>query len=140
MAGSSTTFTYDDIGRIRKVTMAWVSDDTTGAVTGTSKKITGRLIKAVTIPSGSAAPSDNYDIAITNSDSVNVLGNVETTLADRSTSATQEVYFLIKDGAGTPQARALNPVVCSTLAIAVTNAGNSKEGTVILYYENEGDK
>lgn len=48
MAGSSATLTYDDghdalgqVGRIKKVTMDWVSDDTTGAVSGTTRKIVG---------------------------------------------------------------------------------------------------
>lgn len=142
MAGSSTTWTYDDghdgkgeTGNVRKATMVWVSDDTTGAVTGTSRKIVGRLIKAVTVPSGTAAPTTLYDIAITDEQSVNVLTACQVTLGDRHASNTEEVYFLVKDSAATPLAQSLHPVVCNVLTVAVTAAGNSKGGTVILYYQ-----
>ena len=139
MAGSSMTFTYDDIGKIRKVIADWTSDDTTGAVSGTCKKITGTLIKGVTDPSATA-PTDNYDIAITDSEGLDVLGNCVDNLADRDTANTEEVYFLVSNLAATDPAGNLHPVVCDPLTISVTNAGNSKQGQVILYYRNEGDK
>lgn len=141
MAGSSMTFTYDDgndrIGRscrIRKVIADWTSDDTTGAVSGTTEKIVGRLIRAVTDP-GATAPDDNYDIAITDEEGVDVLGACQSTLANRDTANSEQVYFLVLDAAGTPLAQSVHPVVCDKLTIAVTNAGNSKNGQLILYYE-----
>ena len=139
MAGSSMTFTYDDIGGIRKVIADWTSDDTTGAVSGTCKKVTGTLVKGVTDP-GATAPTDNYDIAITDSEGLDVLGNCVDNLADRDTANTEEVYFLVSNLAATDPAGNLHPVVCDPLTISVTNAGNSKQGQVILYYRNEGDK
>lgn len=142
MAGSSTTWTYDDgndgkgqHSNVCKAKLVWVSDDTTGAVTGTSRKIVGRLIKAVTVPSGTAAPTDNYDVTITDEQSVNVLAGCDDDLADRDTANTEEVYFLLKDHAGSPLAQSLHPVLCNVLSVAITNAGNSKGGTLILYYQ-----
>lgn len=144
MAGSSMTFTYDDgqmdkgfSGGIRKVLIDWTSDDTTGAVSGTSKKIVGALIKAVTDP-GAAAPTADYDIAITDEESFNVLTNCEDDLADRHTSTTEEVYFLIPNLAATDPGGVVHPVVCDKLTFAVSNAGNSKTGQIILYYKPAG--
>lgn len=141
MAGSSMTFTYDDgqdgkgdRSPYRKVIAAWTSDDTTGAVSGTTRKIVGELVKAVTDP-GAAAPTADYDIAITDEDSVNVLTACKTGLGDRHTSNTEEVYFQLLNADTVPLSMAIRPVVCSKLTIAVTNAGNSKNGTVILYYK-----
>ncbi len=141
MAGSSMSFTYDDghdgagqPGRVRKVICDWTSDDTTGAVTGTTRKIVGRLIKGVTDP-GSAAPTANYDIALTDEESADILAACQSTLANRHTSSTEQVYFLVLDAAGTPLAQSVHPVVCDAITVAVTNAGNSKTGQLILYYE-----
>lgn len=136
MAGSSMTFTYDKHGPIKKVIAAWTSDDADGSVTGTCTKLSGHLVKAVTDP-GSAAPTDNYDIAITDEEGVNVLTACQSTLANRHTANTQEVYFLVLDAAGTPLAQSLHPVVNDALTIAVTNAGNSKTGQIILYVEGD---
>lgn len=136
MAGSSMTITYDEIGSIRKVIADWVSDDTDGTVTGTTKKVIGTLIKAVTDP-GATAPTDNYDIAITDEEGADVLAVCQSTLANRDTANTEQVYFLVLDAAGTPLAQSVHPIVCDKLTIAVTNAGNSKTGQLVLYYRAE---
>jgi len=143
MAGSSLTATYD-LGQdgfggrstIKVITIAWVSDSATGAASGTLKKIAGRLVKAVTVPSGTAAPTDNYDIALTDEQSVNVLSGSQSTLLDRDTANTEEVYFLVKDAAGTPLAQSVHPLICNALTVSITNAGNSKAGTIYLYVES----
>lgn len=141
MAGSSMSFTYDDghdgAGNpcgIRKVIIDWTSDDTTGAVTGTTRKIVGTLIKGVTDP-GAAAPTANYDIAITDEEGVNVLAACQSTLDNRHTANSEQVYFLVLDAAATPLAQSIHPVVCDALTVAVSNAGNSKTGQLTLYYK-----
>lgn len=139
MAGSSWTFTYDrGPGPIKRVIADWVSDASDGTVTATATacKIVGRLIKAITDP-GSVAPTDNYDITMTDDEGVNVLSACQGTLADRDTANTEEQYFLVKDLAGTPLAQSIHPVVCSALTFAIANAGNSKTGQVILFVEGE---
>jgi len=117
-------------GPIRRIVIDWVSDDATGAVSGTTRKISGELLKAVTDP-GSAAPTDNYDIAITDPEGADVLAGCANTLQNRHTSTTQAVELLLTDGTAGIAAR---PVVCSPLTVAVTNAGNSKAGRIVLYY------
>jgi len=136
MAGSAMTFEYDDgsdrRGRpcnVCKVIVAWTSDDTTGAVSGTTEKIVGKLLKAITDP-GATAPTDNYDIAITDSEGVDVLAGCASTLANRDTANTEEVYFVYTDAALQPSP----VVVCDPLTISITNAGNSKVGQLILFY------
>jgi len=138
MAGSSVTFTYDrGPGPIKRVIADWVSDDSAGTASGTTaNKIIGRIVKAITDP-GATAPTADYDITITDDEGVNVLTACDDDLADRHTSTTQEVYFLVKDHAGTPLAQSVHPVVCSTLAVAIANAGNSKVGQLILFIEGE---
>lgn len=137
MAGSSMAFTYDDgqdrtggKAGVRKILIDWVSDSATGAVSGTTDKIVGELIKGVTDP-GAAAPTDDYDIAITDEEGANVLGNSIDDLADRDTSNTETAYFNLTNG--TTGIGAF-PVVCDKLTVAVTNAGNSKNGQLIIYY------
>jgi hypothetical protein len=141
MAGSAMTFTYDDgqdgRGRpcaINKVIVDWTSDDSTGAVTGTTRKIVGYLIKGVTDP-GATAPTDNYDITITDEEGVDVLAACEDGLLNRDTANSEQQYFLVLDTAATPLAQSIHPVVCDKLTIAVANAGNSKVGQLILYYK-----
>ena len=140
MAGSSMAFTYDDgfdgagkYGGVKKVIVSWTSDDTTGAVSGTTRKIVGRLIKGVTDP-GAAAPTASYDIAVTDEEGADVLAACQSTLANRHESNTEQTYFLVLDAAGTPLAQSVHPVVCDALTIAVSNAGNSKTGQLVLYY------
>jgi len=127
------TLTYDTTGPIKRILASWTSDDTTGAVSGTTRKVSGYLLRGVTDP-GAAAPTASYDIAITDDESVDVLGNCFDDLVDRHTSNTESVDFFISDGTTSNSAR---PAVCSTLTIAVTNAGNSKTGQVILYLDGE---
>lgn len=137
MAGSLIAFTYDngvdDLGnqsRIRKVTVDWTSDDSTGAVSGTTKKIVGELIKAIIDPSATA-PTDDYDITITDEEGVDVLALCKTGLGDRDTTTSEQVYFGLTDGSVNTSAF---PVVCDKLTIAIANAGNSKVGQLILYW------
>jgi hypothetical protein len=142
MAGSAMTFTYDEgldgaglACGIRKILVDWTSDSATGAVTGTTRKIVGELIKGVTDP-GSAAPSANYDITITDEESVDVLAACVAAgrLDNRHTSTSEQAYFFVENVDAAPLASSVHPVVCDVLTIAVTNAGNSKTGQLILYY------
>ena len=127
MAGSSMTFAYHDLGAIRKIIATWTSDDAAGTASGTTEKIVGTLIKGITDPSGTAAPTDNYDIALTDEQSFNVLTGAADDLADRDTANTEEVYFDQAD-------HERFPVVADKITIAVTAAGNSKQGVLTLYY------
>lgn len=142
MAGMTATVTYDDgvdgkgeRGRIRKVLIDFLTDDTDGTATVTTRKVVGELVKIVTDP-GSAAPTDNWDVTITDSEGVDVTTacmNAATLLA-RDTANTEETYLYLKEASATPIGIGAFPVVCDTLTVALANAGNSKTAQVILYF------
>jgi len=129
------TLTYDDTGPIKKIIATWTSS-AAGAAAATTKPISGFLIKGVTDP-GATAPTTLYDIVITDGEGVNVLSACQSNLANRSATATEEVYFLLKNADATPIGVAAHPVVADPLTITVSNAGDSKNGEIILYYHPE---
>lgn len=116
------TITQTVSGPIKKVKAAWTSGQGiyAGTVSGTTgNKFWGRLIGAITVPDAVDAPDDNYDIAVNDSDSVDVaLG----ALADRDTANTE---FRAE--------ASLAGVANSKLTIAVTNAGEANKGTLYLF-------
>lgn len=143
MAGSSMTFTYDDgidgaggRGSIRKVICDFVTDSSAGTASGTTRKISGELIKVVTDP-GTAAPTADWDVVLTDEKGADLSIHMDdvaiAALIARHTSTTLETYLPLEDTAGTGRVGAW-PVVCDALTVAVANAGNSKTGQIILYY------
>lgn len=124
MAAGTVTITETTHTVVKKIKFAW-SSGTSGGDAGNATGTTtaaydGKLELLTTIPSGGGtAPDDNYDIAITDSDSVNVLAGGG---ADRDTANTEQVL-------GT----SLGAVAGSKLTFTVTNAGNGKAGTAYLY-------
>lgn len=128
---------YDGVsnlpGKIRRITATWTSDGS-GDATATTRKIVGYLLKGVTDP-GATAPTDNYDITLTDDASANILSNCFDDLADRDTANTETVHFNVSSGAATdPGGNGSFPAVCSTITIAVANAGDTKSGVLYLYY------
>lgn len=144
MAGSSMTFTYEDgqdgrglPGRIQRVIASWVSDDAAGTASGTTRKLVGRLVKAMNAPGAAGVqPTDNYDIAVTDSDGVNVLSACLPTLDNISNASKTERYFFVKNTDAAPLSTSSSPLVSSALTISVAAAGNSKQGAITLYIES----
>ena len=118
MAGTVTK-TEKISGSVKKLIFAWTSS-AGGAADATSvAAFDGKVIGFTTIPDGGAAPDDNYDVVVTDVDGHDVLVGAG---ANRDTSNTEHV-----DGAN------LAAVAGSLLTLAVTNAGNAKSGTVIVW-------
>ncbi len=137
MAGT-VTFAYDDgvdgggLRRgITKVVVSWTCT-AGGAADGTSRKLVGTLVKAVTDPTDS--PTDNYDITLTDDAGADILSNCDADLTNRDVTNSEERYFLIKDAASTAQS--LHPIVCSTVTVTIANAGSTKSGVLYLYVRN----
>lgn len=128
--GSSMSFSYSRAGEYCKITVDWVSDSTSGAVSGTTDPVYGELVRGVTDP-GSTAPADNYDVALTDPAGADLLGLSHDDLMDRDTANTEHVYFNLKPDATTVVAA--YPVVADAITVSVTNADNSKVGRIILY-------
>jgi len=142
MAGTM-TITYDNgvdgegaVRRLRKITCDWTSDASDGTASGATRKIMGRLIKVQTDPGGTA-PTDNWDTTIVDEESVDVVANCQNAalLIARDTANTEETYLYLKNADNTPIGIAAFPVVCNALTIGVANAGNSKTGQIIIFYE-----
>jgi hypothetical protein len=124
MAAGTVTITETLHGSVKKIKFAWVSGagggDAGNATGTTTYAYDGKCELLTTIPAAAGdAPSDNYDIAITDSDSVNVLGGGG---ADRDTANTEQVL-----------GSSLGVVAGSKLTFTVTNAGDTKQGTAYLY-------
>ncbi len=103
----------------KKITFAWTSDGDGDASQTTVDAYDGQCIALTTIPSGGSAPTDNYDITITDADSHDVLLGAG---ANRDTANTEHVV-----------AANLACVAGSLLILTVSNAGDTKAGTAILW-------
>jgi len=104
---------------LQKIAFTWVTAADGTATGQTTNTYTGEIIRLVTVPSPTAAPTDNYDIAINDEDTTDVLMGAG---ADRDTANTEQVL-----------ASSLGCVANDKLTLEITNAGNTKGGTVYLY-------
>jgi hypothetical protein len=130
MAGSAMTFAYDTVGPIKKITVSWTSDSVTGAVSGTTATVRGYLLAGITDP-GAAAPTADYDIVLTDSEGANILADCDDDLIDRHTTNSEHIDFVVATATGA------RPAVVSKITVAVTAAGNSKNGTLVLLVDGE---
>lgn len=103
----------------KKVAFAWTSDGSGDATGTTSAAFDGKIEGLTTIPDGVAAPTDNYDITITDADGHDVLLGAG---ANRDTANTEHVT-----------SASLAAVAGSKLTLTVANAGASKQGTAIVW-------
>lgn len=119
MAGT-VTFTETVHGSVKKLEIAWTST-AGGAADGTSEHpYDGRLIAVTTVPAAAGdAPTDNYDLTLTDSGGADVLLGQG---ADRDTANTEHLL----------EAN-LGAVAASKLTLNVTNAGATKQGTVLVW-------
>ena len=105
-------------GSAKKVIFAWTSAASGAADATTVAAFDGRIVGLITIP-GTPAPTTLYDVAVLDGDGHDVLLGAG---ADRSAAVTE-----YKTEAN------LAAVAASKLTLAVTNAGDAKQGTVILF-------
>ena len=94
----------------------WTSDGS-GDATETVH-IDGEILRVVTDPSGSAAPTDDYDITFVDEDGLDIMAGG---LANRDTANTEAVV---------PSARVVH---YGDVTVTVANAGASKSGVVKVY-------
>ena len=116
------TATLTQVSHAGVTTLLWDWESAgDGSVTGATTSVhTGKVVALLTDPdSGGDAPSDNYDIVVNDSDTLDVLAGGG---ANRSATVVQGVA-----------AASLGAVVNSTLTLEITNAGNAKKGIVKVY-------
>ena len=122
---ASVTLTEETLGVIKKIKWAWtahtdgkVATTTTNAVT--TKTYNGEIVRLVTVPDATTAPSDNYTVQVFDGDNADVLMGAAT--SNRDTANTEQVL-----------ASSLGVVANDTLTLYVEGAGSGGKGTVYLY-------
>ncbi len=115
------------------ITYSWTADAADGSVPATASTwpISGYIVKVITNP-GATAPTDNYDITLTNSDGIDV---VHGALANRDTSTSEEIVPVPSDNVTIYGGSAVAGVI--TLNIT-NNSVNSATGTVTVIFERAG--
>lgn len=116
----SCTITEETISTVKKIKFVWVSAADGTASGTTTESYSGEIIRLVTIPGALAlAPSDNYGVKVNDEDGTDVLMSAGQL---RDTANTEQVL-----------ASSLGCVANDKLSLAITAAGDSKSGTVIIY-------
>ena len=112
-------------GSIVKFEIAWLSA-TGGAASIALKHISGELL-AVDVNPGATTPSASWDFTIKNEDGIDIIGGKGTNMSN-STSARIYPY----DATATAYLNVPVPLA-NVLTVAVTGAGDEKNGTITLY-------
>ncbi len=122
MAGSI-EFLYSETRTVKKVTFDWVSDASTGAVSGNLSKALSGVIERVTfVPEGGGTQPDNlYDVVLNDVEGFDVLNGKGANLSE---SATTSVAIALTGG---------QMAFDDRLDLVIANAGNSNGGKVIIY-------
>jgi hypothetical protein len=113
------TVSEERLGSLKKIRWEWLSTAGGAADLQTTYAYNGVIQRLVTDPDGSAAPTDDYDITITDEDGYDVLMGAG---ANRDTATTEQVL-----------ATSLGCVANDKLTLNVANAGSAKAGVVVLY-------
>lgn len=116
---SSVTITEKTWAPVKRIKFDWTAH-TDGVVTGvaTTLAYTGKVVALTTDPDAGTAPTDNYDITITDSDGIDVLLGAG---ANRDTANVEQVA-----------SASLGIVVGSTLTFAASGAGSGGKGVAWL--------
>lgn len=118
-AAGTVTVAEEGFGSVKKITWTWTSTAGGAADLATVGVYTGKIEALVTNPDGVAAPTDNYDLTITDADGTDVLSAAG---LNRDTANTEIVL-----------SASLGIVANDKLTLNVTNAGSATSGVVHLY-------
>jgi len=110
-------------------TIEWESDGSGDASVVSPQAVSGVIIRVVFIPSATAAPTNLYDITLTDPNSVDVLAGLGANLSNSSSLNTCPGTPLT-DGTTTS---VIPMFVDGVLTLTVASAGDTKAGTVVLY-------
>ena len=120
MATGTVTFTETTWPHMKKIKMAWTSTAGGAAADTTTGYYDGKCRWMVTVPGGGGVqPDADWDVVVTDSDSVDVLAAAG---VDCSNAATE--YHADAN---------LGCVSGSKLTFTISGGGNAKSGTVYLY-------
>lgn len=102
--------------KVRAYRVDWTSDSS-GDATATLP-INGAIVRVVTNPDDSAAPTANYDVTVVDEDGVDLLNSE---CLNRHTSNSEQVFPTDV------------PFHNGDVTVTIANAGDTKQGTVALY-------
>lgn len=123
-AGSSGITDYYDIGGKKTITLSWIADaaDHTvpdATINAAAQRIEGWYLYSAETNPGAVAPTDDYDIVITDADGLDIAKGL----------------LMNRDTATTELADSINAVVRGNLTFTLTNNSvNSATGTLILVF------
>lgn len=117
MADAIISVSESGFGQVQKIKWTWTSATGGAASLVTSRGYYGKVLALVTDP-GATAPTDNYDITITDAEGYDVMQGAG---ANRDTANTETAV-------PTTDSPAFGP-----LTINITNAGDEKVGVAVLY-------
>ncbi len=114
------TCTEIGLGTVKKITWAWTCSTDGDGTSTTTGVYDGKVLAVHTIPNSTgAAPTDNYDITVTDADGYDVLLG-----AAMNRAATEEE---------TIASTAVGAVASSKLTFNVAAAGDAKKGTATMW-------
>lgn len=120
-----------DKGHSVKITFSWTSDsngDVSASAARTTYEYEGYIVRVVTDPDDTDAPTDDYDIDIQDDDACDVLGAAGD---NRDTANVEQTAPLM---GGTTYGRVF---FRGRLALVVSAAGDTKKGVVYVYVIRE---
>ena len=131
MAVGTATFTYTEHATVNKMSIDWTASSS-GIVPATASKIiSGELLRCVFVPdSGGTAPTNNYDMTIVDSESVDVLSGNGANLSSTVTKSIVPCEEMLSGGSSGVAKFA----IMSALTISASNCGASNGGNVHIYY------
>ena len=126
MATGTVTITEQTFSSMKRLKFEWISTSTGGAGKITTKSYDGLVHRVIIAPGTSdSIPDTDYDVAINDSDGYDILNGLGTNSSTASVD-----YYGISTGGGTK-----SPItaVSSKLTLAVSDAGSSNSGEIIVY-------
>jgi hypothetical protein len=115
MAGTVTT-TEEHNGPVRKIVFSWTSSAGGAADATTSYGYNGLLERVLIVPGGTT-PSDQFDVVLKDADARDLLYGVGANCSNADTTVIEDAGIVAND----------------TITLGVTNAGNAKNGTVVVF-------
>ena len=136
--GVTNTQTLSSYGSFKVLEITWTSESGGTFTEWVSREVNGWIMGFETDPDGTSAPTDNYDIVLTNKNDRNIDGDTGTgaspnqdgVLANRDTANTEYTQLLFNGSyGGHPNEGALT--------LNINAPGNSKVGKIRIFYYSD---
>lgn len=115
---------------IQKFSYAWTSDASGNVDQYTTSIINGTLVNIEVIPaSGGSAPSANWDLVIKDGGGFDILSGGGANLSAAAATRLKPHFVQTVSAVDYP----FEVSVYEALQVLVTNAGNAKSGTIVIY-------